>query len=91
MISNYAIWCTLIRLCQSNIVVTENCNARLMDFGLSRYSDATWHSSRTGGIVHWMAPELLDKDLASTPTFASDVYAFACLVVEVRVSPSFGL
>ena len=62
---------------------------RIADFGLSRFSDATQTTETLNGkgTLRWMAPELhfpTDFGLdSSIPTFASDVYAFACTCVEV--------
>lgn len=43
-----------------------------------------------GGAMRWKAPELVDPEefgLETTrPTFASDVFAFGCLCIEVRTS-----
>ncbi|KAJ6524513.1 kinase-like domain-containing protein, partial [Mycena capillaripes] len=71
----------------ANILINENCSASLADFGLSIFSDATSSmSTNRGGSLYWMAPELLDPDrfgckFARTP--ASDVYAFACVCLEL--------
>ncbi|KAF7356488.1 Kinase-like protein [Mycena venus] len=70
-----------------NILVNEDWNACLADFGLSKFSDAT--SSKTtnrGGSLYWMAPELIDPDrfgydFLRTP--ATDVYAFGCVCLEL--------
>lgn len=65
--------------------------ARLTDFGMSLVAEATgynYSSIHGGGAVRWTAPELIDPeefDLeTSRPTFASDVYSFACTCIEVR-------
>ncbi|KAJ7468576.1 kinase-like domain-containing protein [Mycena latifolia] len=70
-------------LCGRNILVTPDGSACLTDFGFSRYSGSSRHSSREGTSYHWMAPELVDPDSPSAQTFASDVYAFGCVCVEL--------
>ncbi|KAJ6457351.1 kinase-like domain-containing protein, partial [Mycena sanguinolenta] len=69
----------------ANILINEDWNACLADFGLSFFSDATSSiSTNRGGSVYWMAPELLNPGqmgFARTP--ASDVYAFGCVCFEL--------
>ncbi|KAJ7145901.1 kinase-like domain-containing protein [Mycena epipterygia] len=76
-----------------NIVVTENWNACLIDFGLSRYSEASRRSSKDGGSTRWMAPELIDPEhfeVEFLATYASDVYAFGCVCMELyTLQPPF--
>ncbi len=37
-----------------------------------------------GGATGWLSPELLDPEVDEVrPTYASDVYSFACVAVEV--------
>ncbi len=62
---------------------------RLTDFGLAVIA-AAGHSLTTttrGGAFGWLAPELIDPDMfgetSSRPTFASDIYSFACVCIEV--------
>jgi serine/threonine protein kinase len=67
---------------QDNVLVDQAGRARLTDFGLSRMVvDGTlWNTNATNarGTTRWMAPELLNPELAhNTPTTHSDVYAFA--------------
>ncbi|KAJ6542592.1 kinase-like domain-containing protein [Mycena capillaripes] len=70
----------------ANILITEDWSARLADFGLSFFSDATASmTTNRGGSLYWMAPELLDPErfgnkFSRTP--ASDVYAFGCVCLE---------
>ncbi|KAH8102061.1 kinase-like domain-containing protein [Cristinia sonorae] len=73
-----------------NILVDNEKNARLCDFGMSLISEATaynYGSHHGGGATRWSAPELFDPEefglTTSRPTFQSDVYAFACVVVEL--------
>lgn len=65
--------------------------ASISDFGLSRVLETTGFTTKAvGGTCRWMAQELLDPpeedDEGDTPlvTTASDVWAFAMTVLEVR-------
>ncbi|KAJ6551697.1 kinase-like domain-containing protein, partial [Mycena capillaripes] len=68
----------------NHILVDEEGHARLTDFGLASFADATAKSSSRAGSGRWMAPELLDPEphqFRRTP--ATDVYAFACVCYEL--------
>jgi len=71
----------------SNILVTDDWHMALCDFGLTTFSDATamTQTSTGRGSTRWMAPELLDPDHPQhgKRTFASDVYSFACVCIEL--------
>lgn len=74
-----------------NLLVDESGNIRLTDFGLSLIAEGTaynYGSQRGGGAVHYTAPELFDQELfgldTCRPTFRSDIYAFACVCIEIR-------
>ncbi|KAJ7623223.1 kinase-like domain-containing protein [Roridomyces roridus] len=73
----------------SNILVDDDWHARLADFGLAVFSDATaaTHTSHRGGSVRWMSPELHYPQSCGLETFkrtfASDVYSFAFVCVEL--------
>ena len=62
---------------------------RLADFGLSGFADATLvtHTSNNAGSIRWMAPELHIPEIFDLKelrrTAASDVYALACVALEV--------
>ncbi|KAL0572982.1 hypothetical protein V5O48_008973 [Marasmius crinis-equi] len=74
----------------ANILVDDECNCRLADFGLSReFSGTTMEASSSGGpkgAVRWMAPEMFDtlgrKD-SNEDRSPADIYAYACTVVEI--------
>ncbi|KAL0576999.1 hypothetical protein V5O48_004981 [Marasmius crinis-equi] len=69
----------------TNILIDENCNPRLADFGLTVFAEATMQSTTDhGGTLRWMAPELLySHGEPQRRSHASDIYAFACVCVEV--------
>ena len=79
-----------------NVLIDENGNARLTDFGLSLIADASsynYGSTHGGGAFRWQAPELIDPEAfklnSSRPTTASDIFSFACTGIEVCVSVRF--
>lgn len=76
---------------QGNILIDEDDTVRLTDFGMALIAEATsyqYASVHGGGATRWQAPELIDPDefgiSSSRPTFASDVYSFSCICIEVR-------
>ncbi|KAJ7266623.1 kinase-like domain-containing protein [Mycena rebaudengoi] len=66
-----------------NVLIDSEEHARLADFGLTVVIDATKTSTTQRSSLRWMAPELLNHELEFKRTRASDVYAFACLCVEI--------
>ena len=71
---------------KANILVDENCNARLADFGLitivSDPSVSTTLSSLAGnGTMQWKSPELFGDNYR--PTVKSDCYALGMVIYEV--------
>ncbi|KAJ8093007.1 Rho guanine nucleotide exchange factor [Marasmius tenuissimus] len=71
-----------------NVLITPEGRACITDFGLSRVAESgeLWKitSSRSNvgiGTTRWMAPELFNP--SSPATYASDVYAFACVSYEI--------
>jgi len=68
-----------------NVLIDDREHAQLADFGLAIVTDATLGATSTTqrGSLRWMAPELLDYQLEFKRTKASDVYAFACLCIEI--------
>ena len=71
---------------QDNILIDQDCNARLADFGLITISDSTSTTS-CGGTYRWMSPELLDQETPGLKTRrrtgSSDCYALGMVVYEV--------
>jgi len=70
----------------ANILVDDNGHACLADFGLTVFTDVTVISHGTqyhGGSLRWMAPELHQLTSETRRTRASDVYAFACVGLEL--------
>ncbi|KAJ7025582.1 kinase-like domain-containing protein [Mycena alexandri] len=67
----------------SNILVDAEGHARLADFGLACYADATAKSSARRGSAKWMAPELFQPPSHFQRTRSTDVYAFACVINEL--------
>jgi serine/threonine protein kinase len=72
-----------------NIFIDETWGVQIADFGLAIISDATSNTQTVNGrgTIRWMAPELHFPSAFElqffTPTYASDVYAFACTCLEV--------
>ena len=71
---------------QINILIDQDCNARLADFGLVITSGSTI-TTPPEGTPRWMSPELLDPRVfgpkTSCPTESSDCYALGMVVFEV--------
>ncbi|KAG8951509.1 hypothetical protein FRC04_006041 [Tulasnella sp. 424] len=64
-----------------NILVSQDGDVRLCDFGLSKYSSWTTSEGRKGaGTIRWQSPELL---FDQSKSFKSDVYAFGITIYEV--------
>ncbi|KAI3602834.1 amp-ligase [Moniliophthora roreri] len=78
----------------ANILVDNQRNCRLADFGLAAIKESQRLDSTSGtqrGTVRWMAPEiLLDTTSDGADKTAGDVYAYACTIFEVMTgSPPF--
>lgn len=85
----------LTRSHQANVLVDEKGRAKLADFGLSSiiYEAGSYQkfslTATPQGTLRWMAPELHDPEDAGIGeddallTAASDVYAFAMVMLEV--------
>ncbi|PFH49089.1 hypothetical protein AMATHDRAFT_5234 [Amanita thiersii Skay4041] len=75
----------------NNVVLDDDFHVRIMDFGLTRLSDATGTVTDAFSF-HFTAPELFDDDMDDEQlmrvkrTEQSDVYSFACLYYEIYYS-----
>ncbi|KAF7377829.1 hypothetical protein MSAN_00206400 [Mycena sanguinolenta] len=73
----------------ANILLDDQGHARLADFGLAAVVDGPLAPTNRGGSLRWMAPELLNPESCGLKvfkrTFASDIYAFGCVCVEVCI------
>ncbi|KAF7336032.1 Kinase-like protein [Mycena sanguinolenta] len=77
----------------NNILISDDGNACLSDFGLATTiddADSTLgftSTSNRAGSVRWFAPELIEPTRFGCPKFirtkASDVYAYACVCLEL--------
>lgn len=66
----------------ANVLVSDEHNALLCDFGLSRAIDTPTATTLRGkGSLRWMSPELLCE--GEGKSFASDIWAFSMTVYEV--------
>ncbi|KAJ6589563.1 kinase-like domain-containing protein [Mycena capillaripes] len=66
-----------------NILIDDDEHVQLADFGLAVVTGVTRGTTSQRGSLRWMAPELLDFEVEFKRTEASDVYAFACLCIEI--------
>ncbi|TFK53159.1 kinase-like protein, partial [Heliocybe sulcata] len=81
-----------------NIMVSDTGHALLSDFGLADVTETTLVASTTtqrNGSTRWMAPELHDParyGLSFRRTKSTDIYAYACVSVEIYSGrmPFFG-
>lgn len=76
---------------QSNILINDNDQASVADFGLARTLQKTGLTTQLGpGTPRFMAPELVnlkeeENEFGTRVTKDSDVWAFAMTVIEVRL------
>jgi serine/threonine protein kinase len=79
---------------QKNIVIDENGNPKLCDFGLARIQHQVRRGmslSLEGGSQRHMAPELSVGPEKFRTTTASDIYSFAMTILELDTQqPPFG-
>ena len=73
---------------KGNILIDDEQNPRLCDFGISRIlteagSSGLTTTSEHTGTPRYLSYELVVSEDTCTPTTASDVYALACLGLEV--------
>ncbi|KAL0058244.1 hypothetical protein AAF712_015093 [Marasmius tenuissimus] len=71
-----------------NVLIDDDQNARITDFGLSRAVDnenlvGLLNMSSRQGSVRWLAPELLKSGRSSASPSKSDIYAFGCVCYEI--------
>ena len=79
---------------QTNILIDDDENVQLADFGLSRLivDMGTFQTMTSGAHTNyqWAAPELIEPsyfDLTSSrPTRFTDVYSLACSCIEVSIA-----
>ncbi|KAG1859313.1 kinase-like domain-containing protein [Suillus subalutaceus] len=79
-------------LMPSNVLIDEDGNALLADFGLSRLladHETSFFQSHGPGAIRWAAPEIipLNPDTpngeVSKPNKESDIYSFGCIMMQV--------
>ena len=71
----------------SNVLLDENCKAKLCDFGNSKYySEGKSHSTLTQSAPYWMAPEYVREGIFSDKC---DIYSFAVLMWEIFMEDTF--
>jgi serine/threonine protein kinase len=79
---------------QSNILISDEHEACITDFGLSKYLDQSPTSTVNRGNIRWIAPELLRQELTRgdlTPyNEATDIFSLAMTAIEIYTgSPPF--
>ncbi|KAG1726993.1 kinase-like domain-containing protein [Suillus paluster] len=75
-------------LTANNILIDSDGNARVADYGILIMRSELSGTSYVGSInVRWAAPELFEalenKESSTSPTPASDIYSFGCLMLQV--------
>jgi serine/threonine protein kinase len=70
-----------------NVLIDENFQARLADFGLTLVGDSSLAGMTTttsgAGSLRWKSPERFEDD--ARRSIAGDIWAFACLCIVVSV------
>ncbi|KAG1897700.1 kinase-like domain-containing protein [Suillus fuscotomentosus] len=85
-----------------NVLIDENGDALLADFGLSCLladHETSFFASHSSGATRWAAPEIIPLDTerldecVSKPNKASDIYSFGCIMMQVlsNCSPYFDM
>jgi serine/threonine protein kinase len=81
---------------QSNVLINENGNAVLADFGLSRLladHETSFFASHSSGAIRWAAPEIIEfgtekpNEQVDKPNKESDIYSFGCIMMQVTPRP----
>ncbi|VVB11993.1 unnamed protein product [Arabis nemorensis] len=68
----------------SNLLVDKNWNVKVGDFGLSKWKNATFLSTRSGkGTPQWMAPEVLRSEPSNEKC---DVFSFGVILWELMTT-----
>ncbi|KAK0503773.1 kinase-like domain-containing protein, partial [Armillaria luteobubalina] len=74
-------------ICGANILVMDDLQCCLADFGLSLFSDSQAFDSSSGrnkGSTHWLAPEYMDSALFNQSYLtARDIYAYGCMIIKI--------
>ncbi|KAG1753105.1 kinase-like domain-containing protein [Suillus occidentalis] len=89
-------------LMPSNVLINENGNAVLADFGLSRLladHETSFFASHSSGAIRWAAPEIIEfgtekpNEQVDKPNKESDIYSFGCIMMQVLsgCSPYFDM
>ena len=83
---------------KANVLIDDDGNARLGDFGNARFMDPKGSTISFAGTTRWLAPELTgtdmdyseetDDDQVPQPTKQTDIYAFGMVLLEVRYRSS---
>ncbi|KZP29985.1 kinase-like protein [Athelia psychrophila] len=71
----------------ANILVDENREARICDFGMSTVIEQVTETSASAtltaaGSARWLAPELIEG-IVTSPTMLADIYSFAMAILEL--------
>jgi serine/threonine protein kinase len=79
---------------QPNVLVDDDCVAKVCDFGLLRLFRESAPTGMTTGSSHNGTPRYLSYELVSAnneddpkPTTESDIYALACIGMQVGTHP----
>jgi len=74
----------------ANVLVTDEGNACLCDFGLSAlmiaFHGTSFYTSTVGGNARWAAPEIYrvtDDEVTRSVSVQTDVYSFGCIMLEI--------
>ena len=65
--------------------VSDDGHAKIIDFGMGKVEHVKGYTSVWNPNPRYFAPELLSLEGAIRPTFKSDVYSFAMLMLQVTL------